>query len=194
MDSDSEVKSKSEENVHERESYDKVINESDHHENHNSSTNYSYQKNEVNYFDKALDFLNGFGGTVIIILATMYFMLPSLLPNNLISKIMDPKSISVGNASQLIMKSLRSPSSFHLVSGEEVWTGKDKKSKPAHIVRIEYDAQNGFGAMIRDCKLVAYVDEDGNKFSWNEFFVTNSCENELGQNALETLKEFNDFN
>jgi hypothetical protein len=81
----------------------------------------------------------------------------------------------VSNASEIIKKSLRSPSSFSLVSGKEVWSGKNGEGKPAYIVRIEYDAQNGFGAMIRDCKLVAYTD-NGDKISWRTNGAMDACE------------------
>lgn len=71
----------------------------------------------------------------------------------------------VSNASEIVKKGLLSPSSFSLVSGREVWSGKDKDGNPAHIVRIEYDASNAFGAKLRDCKLVAYIDK-GSKIQW----------------------------
>lgn len=71
----------------------------------------------------------------------------------------------VSQASEILKKSLLSPSSFSLVSGKEVWSGKDVEGNPAHIVRIEYDASNAFGAKLRDCKLVAYV-EKGDKYQW----------------------------
>lgn len=81
----------------------------------------------------------------------------------------------VANASEIIKKSLRSPSSFSLVSGKEVWSGKNPEGNAAYIVRIEYDAQNGFGAMIRDCKLVAY-NVKGDKIEWRTNGAMDACE------------------
>jgi hypothetical protein len=81
-------------------------------------------------------------------------------------------------AISIIKKSLRSPSSFILVSGKEVWSGKNTEGDAAHIVRIEYDAQNGFGADIRDCKLVAYNDK-GKKYEWKENGAMNQCGTKL---------------
>jgi len=79
-----------------------------------------------------------------------FFWLVTLL---LVGCTTDPNTSAM--AGEIIKKDLRSPSSFSLVSGKEMWKGKDQEGNPAFIVRVEYDAQNGFGAMIRDCKLVA---------------------------------------
>lgn len=100
---------------------------------------------------------------------------------------------SVSKASEIIKKELRSPSSFRLASGKEVWTGKNKESKPAHIVRIEYDAQNGFGAMIRDCKLVAYID-NGDKFSWSKSGAIDECKTQLFFNEIQAIERMRKFN
>jgi hypothetical protein len=81
----------------------------------------------------------------------------------------------VSNASEIIKKSLRSPSSFSLVSGKEVWSGKNTEGNASYIVRVEYDAQNGFGATIRDCKLVAY-NIKGDKFEWRTNSAMEACE------------------
>ena len=96
-------------------------------------------------------------------------------------------------ATIIIKKTLKSPSSFSLFSGYEVWTGKDADGNPAHIVRIEYDAQNGFGATLRDCKLVAYNDKDGD-FEWRKNTAMDACAvPPLFDEAkiIETLKERN---
>lgn len=80
----------------------------------------------------------------------------------------------VSNASEIVKESLSSPSSFDLVSGKVMWSGKNAEDKPAYIVRIEYDAQNEYGAMIRHCQLVAYTD-NGDKISWHPFFALSNC-------------------
>lgn len=67
----------------------------------------------------------------------------------------------VETAIEIIKKNLESPSSFSLISGETVWSGKDSNEKAAYIVRVEYDAQNVFGAIIRNCQLVAFPINDG---------------------------------
>ena len=82
---------------------------------------------------------------------------------------------SVANGSGIIQDGLRSPSSFSLVSGKEMWAGKSAAGNDAYIVRIEYDAQNGFGATIRDCKFVAYSVK-GTKLHWNPQSSIATCE------------------
>ncbi len=86
----------------------------------------------------------------------------------------DAVSEQVANASAIIKKRLRSPASFTLVSGRTMWEGTDAEGNPAYIVRVEYDAQNGFGAMIRGCNLVAYTDL-GDRISWNTALGVDGC-------------------
>lgn len=59
-------------------------------------------------------------------------------------------------AATVIKKGLKSPSSYSQSSSKEVWSGKAPDGNKAYVVRVEYDAQNGFGAMIRDCQYVAF--------------------------------------
>lgn len=77
-------------------------------------------------------------------------------------------------ASHIVSERLRSPSSFSLVSWREMWAGTDSKGNPAYLVRVEYDAQNGFGAMIRDCKVVAFF-RKGDKVGWNNSLALGTC-------------------
>lgn len=42
-----------------------------------------------------------------------------------------------------------------------MWKGENAEGKPSYIVQIEYDAQNGFGASLRDCKLVSFFEDEG---------------------------------
>lgn len=87
-----------------------------------------------------------------------------------------PAETQIANASEIIKKELRSPASFSLVSGKTVWSGTTKQGLPAHVVRIEYDAQNGFGAAIRDCKMVAYWDKDANTYTHLTPGAAQSCD------------------
>lgn len=97
----------------------------------------------------------------------------------------------VATAIEIIKKNLRSPSSFSLISGKEVWSGKDSKGISAHIVRIEYDAQNGFGAITRECELVAFTINDG-KYK-PAYRSTGACEFEsyTEPQMIESLRKFN---
>lgn len=108
------------------------------------------------------------------------------------SELLDAKVIQAG--SQVVTKYLRSPSSFQLVSGKKVWEGVDDKGNPAYIVRVEFDAQNGFGAMIRACQLAAF------SFTSDDQFEHRATESEacdaLGfgeEHTIELVRDLNDF-
>lgn len=78
-----------------------------------------------------------------------------------------------GSAYQLIKSQLQSPSSFVPVSQSVLWQGK-YKTRNAYIVKVEYDAQNGFGAMLRGCQYVAFSLEN-DKINWNQLFYLTDC-------------------
>jgi hypothetical protein len=84
---------------------------------------------------------------------------------------LDPR---VGNASTILKKSMPSPSSFKLISSRVIWKGKNSEGKPAYVVRMTYDAQNAFGAVLRDCTLVSFW-ENGDTLQWNNLFGLSPC-------------------
>ena len=100
----------------------------------------------------------------------------------------------VGNASEILKKRLKSPSSFSLVSGKTVWTGKTNHGQPAFIVRIEYDAQNSFGAAIRYCNMVAYRDPGGDSISYLTPGAIQDCEVKGVMSEEEIIKMQVDYN
>lgn len=76
-------------------------------------------------------------------------------------------------AQQIIQQALKSPSSFSPVSSTIVWRGT-YKNRNAYIVKTAFDAQNSFGANLRDCNYVAFS-LAGEKISWNKLFSIESC-------------------
>ncbi len=82
---------------------------------------------------------------------------------------------TTSGASQIIKQNLKSPSSFREVDSRVLWSGKDKDGNDAHIVRVEYEAQNGFGAMLRNCKIVSYYKE-GDNLRWSTKYGFESCD------------------
>lgn len=96
--------------------------------------------------------IGGYFMAVLGLLAVGYFA----------KKVMAPSDS--GNAYALIQEGLRSPSSFSAVSSDTVWEGHDAKSNAARIVRVDYDAQNGFGATVRECQYVAFWYEGSKVF------------------------------
>lgn len=52
---------------------------------------------------------------------------------------------ATSGASQIIKESLKSPSSFSEIDSRVLWEGTNEDGKDSKIVRVEYEAQNGFG-------------------------------------------------
>jgi hypothetical protein len=104
-------------------------------------------------------------------------------------------------AISIAQESLRSPSTFQYISSDVLWTGRNKEKNPAYIVKVVYDAQNGFGATIRECSIVAYAQKSDGHAIWNRVFgVITGCEDTLtmaqdgGEQAyIEKIANLNDF-
>jgi hypothetical protein len=69
---------------------------------------------------------------------------------------------------QILQQSLRAPASYNFVSGDVIWEGKTKAGEPAYVVRVAYDAQNGFGALLRGCAIVAYRETSDGQLAWSQ--------------------------
>jgi hypothetical protein len=99
-------------------------------------------------------------------------------------------------AATVIQDGLRSPSSYSEISSATVWTGKDKDGEEAYIVKVTYDAQNGFGAMIRDCQYVAFNYDKDDKVRWYRNRSNDSCSDASNggeEEVIHVLKMLNDF-
>ena len=81
---------------------------------------------------------------------------------------------TTSRAEQIIKKSLKAPASYREVDSRVLWTGKDQKGNKANIVLVEYDAQNGFGALLRYCNVISYIEEGGD-LKWNPTFGVQTC-------------------
>lgn len=105
------------------------------------------------------------------------------------------ESTAMDAADQLVMNSLRSPSSYSPASKKVLWKGVNKDGHPAYIIRVDYDAQNGFGAMLRGCNLAAFYLK-GDQFGYRGTGV-DSCMGSPGSEderfGLEITRRFNDF-
>jgi hypothetical protein len=80
-----------------------------------------------------------------------------------------PEPDPAEQASVVIKDGLRSPDSFEYLSGKVIWSGSHK-GNPAYVTLVSYNAQNGFGAMLRACAIVAYSLSRDGKVSWNRSF------------------------
>ncbi|MEX2258279.1 MAG: zinc ribbon domain-containing protein [Woeseia sp.] len=84
-------------------------------------------------------------------------------------------SSEFASAEQIVKKSLKSPSSYTFQDGTVLWSGADQHGNDASIVRLEYDAQNGFGATLRNCQIISYIEKSGN-LEWSPTFGIQSCD------------------
>lgn len=106
----------------------------------------------------------------------------------------DSKALKI--AEQLVTQSLKSPSSFSATSTKIVFKGVNSEGDPAYIVRVDYDAQNGFGAMLRGCNLAAFYLKSGDKFGYKQNGL-DSCMGSPGTEdeafGIEINRKFNEF-
>jgi len=80
------------------------------------------------------------------------------------------------SAGAIIQKNLQAPDSYEFVSGETLWKGKDSDGNDAYVVLVGYNAQNGFGALLRGCSYVAYSIDENDLLSWSPMFGVNEAD------------------
>jgi hypothetical protein len=94
-----------------------------------------------------------------------------------------------------ITESLRAPSSFKEIENNRIWEGNDKEGRDAFILKIEYEAMNGFGGINRECQYVA-ISRKYLTLYWKTTLNKMTCmekENEkFGIKALAETNEFSD--
>ncbi len=106
----------------------------------------------------------------------------------------DSKALSI--AEQLVKSSMKSPASFSAVSTKIVFNGVNKDGAPAYIVRVDYDAENSFGAMLRGCNLAAFYLLPDDKFGYKQNGL-DDCMGSPGSEdeafGIEIDRKFNEF-
>jgi hypothetical protein len=90
-----------------------------------------------------------------------------------------------------IQNDLRSPSSFTEIDKSVVWQGKFGSGYDAYVVKVDYEAMNGFGGMNRECNLVALWDKNGTWYHNSELYKLRCRENnEEGVKLLVDVAKF----
>ena len=74
----------------------------------------------------------------------------------------------IDQASEIVKKQLKSPSSFKKNNGEILWQGKDSEGMPAYVVSISFESANSFAASLRGCMYVTYSETKDKKVTWNK--------------------------
>ena len=90
-------------------------------------------------------------------------------------------------AAQIVKSMVRSPDSFKRVGGEVIWKGKTRDGRPAYVTTVAFDSQNGFGAMLRGCMLVAYHEAADGKIAWNPMFGVKDYTDEMPMLCQESV-------
>jgi hypothetical protein len=70
-------------------------------------------------------------------------------------------------AAEIVKTMVRSPDSFKRAGGEVLWQGQTRDGRPAYVTSVAFDSQNGLGAMMRGCMLVAFHEGADGKSVWD---------------------------
>lgn len=76
---------------------------------------------------------------------------------------LSPSVESMGE--EIVKQYQKSPDSFKSEFSEIIWKGREKGGKDVYVVRVSYDSQNSFGAMLRGCAFVAFT-VVGREYQW----------------------------
>ena len=76
-------------------------------------------------------------------------------------------------ADHLLSQRLRAPSSYNAID-RQVILKYPYSAGIGYVVKVDYDAQNGFGATVRDCKYVIFKIQ-GDKYAWNRTQSFQDC-------------------
>jgi len=72
---------------------------------------------------------------------------------------------TVNEAESILKQRLKSPSSYRRLDAEVAWEGTTRSGSEVSVVMLEYEATNSFGASLKDCTAVGYLD-DGTTLRW----------------------------
>lgn len=90
-------------------------------------------------------------------------------------------------ADQIIKGELKAPGSFRTVRQDVLWS-KKMAGETAYVVRTEYDAQNGFGALLRGCQYTSFITE-GEQFRFDRLSGMQPCADERDRPDWEQQKQ-----
>jgi len=91
-------------------------------------------------------------------------------------------------ADSIIQGDIKTPATYHRVSSEQVWSGKTAAGFPAYVMKVQFDAQNEFGAVIRNRWLVAFHDEGTRSVWWSRISVQD-CDGASPSDERELINE-----
>ena len=97
-------------------------------------------------------------------------------------------------ADTVIIQGLKDPSSYERHSYSELWKGKDREGRTAHVAMVTFSATNSFGGRIRECRLVAWAQE-GSQVYWGQQAMTGCTGSDVESNRVQLsyFLEWNQF-
>ncbi len=113
-------------------------------------------------------------------------ILAAVLIGGLLAGCSKPREASV--ADKMISDKLKSPSSYSAVSQKTLWKGKHD-GFDAYIIKTEFDAQNGFGAQIRDCYYTSFTLKADGNYSYSTMWGLRRCSDDVGDFGYFTITE-----
>jgi DNA-directed RNA polymerase subunit RPC12/RpoP len=91
-------------------------------------------------------------------------------------------------AFMIVKKYLKSPSTAQMVESNLIEHAGNK-----YLVFVAVDAQNSFGASLRESYLVTFKDEGGGKVSWKDLLSPYPCSDPPTSNEINAAKNLNDW-
>ncbi len=89
-------------------------------------------------------------------------------------------------AESIVKMGLKTPSTYKRISGVELRSGAASAGGTSHVFRIEYDAQNIYGALVRDCTVAVFREDRGEIYYFRlDLITTNSCNLAGSKNILD---------
>lgn len=110
-----------------------------------------------------------------------------------------PRPDPAEQSAVVIKESLRSPDSFEYITGKVIWEGT-YKGNSAFVTLVSYNAQNGFGALLRGCAIVAFSITSDDKVSWSSLYGMREADRAMcersgdGEALSDVAKSFADLN
>ena len=95
---------------------------------------------------------------------------------------------AISAAKTLVYKNLKAPATARWASATVV-----ARKSPRFLVHVLVDAQNDFGALIRNSYLVAVALEGGEKFSFSPAFGLQECNNPPSEAEIQVMRSMNDW-
>ena len=118
---------------------------------------------------------------------------PTAIPADTPVPTVDPeKNLKI--AERVVMMGLKTPSTYKRISGVELRSGAATAGGTSHVFQIDYDAQNIYGALVRECAVAVFREEGEEVYYFRlDLIATRPCDaihpSQAGQKTILDLYE-----